>query len=269
MTSFISKISSRQSFALGFGLLLSLASLTTPQEAAARRLRPSVDEQPVVTTANPSLHNPIDKSEKTRSQNIAEGSEQLFRAKRNASGRRKPRGLERLENVQPLYVEHHDEGKNADTKSRKADVVYYDYAKNQSVEVVVDLNTNTPLETVVKPKGVSNQPYFTRPEITAAMQLIFNHPQMGPILRKAYQDVTGNTLTDVSVLEAQGGVYFPDHQSNLSRLAAACETERCMQLFIPIDDTHFLDATNVVVNLSSGEVLWVKEGVHGHSHHSH
>jgi hypothetical protein len=265
-----SKTILRQINVLAYLLLFCLSLLTTAE--ADRRLRPSVDEQAVVTTTNPGLNNPIDPSEKNRSHQIAENSERLVRAKRNATGRRKPRGLERLENVQRLYVERHDEGKNTDAKSRKADVVYYDYSKNQSIEVVVDLNNNTPLETVIKPQGVGNQPFFTRPEINAAMQLIFNHPQMGPVLRKAYQDVTGNVLTDVSALEAQGGVYFPDHQSKLSRLASACETNRCIQLFIPLNDTHFLDATNVVVNLSLGEVIWVAEGIAGHSNsnmHSH
>ncbi len=231
----------------------------------ARRWRPAVDEQPSIEVANPRLNNPITPSENRRGKQIAQEADELKRATQNARGKPRPRELEALETVQPLYVEHHNEGKNADPQSRKADVVYYDYANDQAIKVVVDLNNNK-IENTVVAEGAANQPFFTRAEITAAMQLIFNHPQMGTNLRKAYEKVTGQQLTDVSQLATQGGVYFPDGQSKLGRLAATCAKERCMQLFIPIDDSHFLDASNVVVNLSSGEVLWVKQGISGHSH---
>lgn len=248
-----------------FAFMLLLSMDVSAQSEQAKRWRPSVDEQSVIEVASPRLNNPIAPSEKNRGEQIAQASEKLKRARQNALGKSRPRGLEKLENVQPLFVEHHDEGKNADPLSRKADVIYYDYANNQSIKVIVDLKSNAVQDTVVT-QGAAHQPYFTRPEITAAMQLIFNHPQMGTNLRKAYQEVTRQQLTDVSKLDTQGGVYFPDNHSELGRLAAHCAAERCMQLFIPIDDTHFIDATNVVVNLSSGEVLWVKQGISGHSH---
>ena len=229
-----------------------------------RRLRPSADEQPVIEVADPRLNNPVSPSEKDRGKRIADGSDKVRLAKQRQLRRAKPRALENLEDVQFLYIERHDEGKNADPRSRKADVHYYDYSKNQAIKVVVDLNNNSVEETRVA-AGVNHQPFITRAEVLAGMRLIFNHPQMGTALRKAYQDITGRILSDVNQLDAQGGIYFPDKHSKLGVLAADCGSERCMQLFIPIDDKHFIDATNVVVNLSSGEVLWVKEGINGHS----
>ncbi len=248
-----------------FVLVFLMSVDASARSEQAKHWRASADEQSVVEVANPRLHNPIAPSEKNRGGQVAESSDTLKRARQEALGRPRPRGLEKLANVQPLFVSHHDEGKNADPQSRKADVVYYDYTNNQSITVVVDLKNNTVKDTIVT-RSSKYQPYFTRPEITAAMQLIFNHPQTGPILRKAYLDVAGQQLTDVNQLATQGGIFFPDKHSELGRLAANCATERCMPLFIPIDDTHFIDATNVVVNLSSGEVLWVKQGISGHSH---
>lgn len=248
-----------------FALMLTLCLDVYAASEQARRWRPSADEQASVEVSNPRRNNPITPSENRRGKQLADEADELTRARQYGQGQRKPRGLEALETVQPLYVEHHNDGKNADQQSRKADVVYYDYARNKAIKVTVDLNNNEVEDTVVT-AGVSNQPYITRPEINAALQLIFNHPQIGTNLRKAYQDVTGGLLTDVNQLDAQGGIYFPDKHSNLGKLAANCANERCVQLFIPIDDSHFLDATNIVVNLSSGDVLWVKEGISGHSH---
>ena len=249
--------------------LLALATLLAMEASAnserMRRLRPSADEQPAVEVANPRLNNPIAPSEKERGRRIAEDSDKVRLAKQGSLRRARPKGMEHLENVQFLYIEHHDEGKNADPRSRKADVHYYDYSKNQAIKVVVDLNNNTVDKTDIV-QGVNNQPYFTRAEILAALQLIFNHQRMGPALRKAYHNITGQNLTDVNQLDAQGGIYFPDKHSKLGALAASCVSSRCMQLFIPINDKHFIDAANVVVNLSSGEVLWVKDGISGHSH---
>lgn len=263
---------SRACFVL-FALMPLLCSADTSANSGhGRRMRPAADEQVVTDVANPRILNPIGSEELNRAKQFADSSDKVRQARlsdRRARGRveggQGATALERLETVQPLYVEHHDEEKNADPQSRRADVIYYDYSKNETIKVVVDLKNNKVEDTIVKP-GSAHQPYFSRLEIQAAMQLIFDHPQMGPNLRKAYQDITGENLTDVSQLDAQGGKYLPDRHSKLGVLAASCVSDRCMQLFIPLDDTHFIDATNAVVNLSSGEVLWVKQGIGGHSH---
>lgn len=256
-------------FSLSLHLITAVAILISLQASAdprsGRRLRPSADEQAVVEMANPGLLDPIGPSERNKGKQIADNSNKVKSARQVTGRRAKPRGLQNLDNVQFLYMERHDEGKNADPRSRKADVNYFDYSTNQAIKVVVDLNNSTVSETSVS-QGPARQPYFTRAEVTAAMQLIFDHPQMGPVLRKAYQEIAGQPLLDVSQLDAQGGLYFPDNQSKLGRMAANCATQRCMQLFIPVDDAHFIDATNLVVNLSSGDLLWVNQGIAGHSH---
>ena len=258
-------------------LLLPTQAVSVPLPQTGSRPRVAADEQRTVEVRSPRGSNPLAPSEIDHSKQIADSSDQVKRAVANAAGSarlerlaaRSPNLGQSLKNVQPLFAQRHIEDKNADPQSRKADVLYYNYSTNEVIRVVVDLNSNAVQETKVT-RGVAEQPFFTSVEIKAALQLIFDHPQLGPRLRTAYQEVTGQNLTDVSPLEAkaQGGIFFPNSAARtpLGNATADCAQDRCMQLFVPIDDTKFIDTTNLVVNLSTGQILWVDEGLAGHKH---
>jgi hypothetical protein len=258
-------------------LLLPVEAVSVPSARNGGRPRVAADELRTVEVRSPRGSNPLAPSEIDHSKQIADSSEQVKRAVANAAGSarlerlaaRSPTLGQSLKNVQPLFTQRHIEGKNADPQSRKADVLYYNYSTNEVIRVVVDLNSNAVQETKVT-RGVAEQPFFTSVEIKAALQLIFDHPQLGHRLRTAYQEVTGQSLTDISPLEAkaQGGVFFPSSAARtpLGDATADCAQDRCMQLFVPIDDTKFIDTTNLVVNLSTGQILWVDEGVTPHAH---
>jgi len=164
-------------------------------------------------------------------------------------------------------VQRHNEDKNADPGSRKADVHYYNYSTNESIRVVVDLNSNAVQETQVT-RGAANQPFFTRAEIQTALQLILEDPHTGPLFKKAYLEITGASLVNVAsqLQDAQGGVFFHDPATPLGSVTAACVQDRCMQLFIPINEASYIDMVNVVVNLSKMQVLWVDAGPAAHIH---
>jgi hypothetical protein len=258
-------------------LLLPTQAVSVPSPHTGSRPRVAADEQRTVEVRSPLGSNPLAPSEIDHGKQIADSSDQVKRAVANAAGSarlerlatRSPSLGRSLKNVQPLFTQRHIEDKNADPQSRKADVLYYNYSTNEVIRVVVDLNSNAVQETKVT-RGVAEQPFFTSVEIKAALQLIFDHPQLGPRLRTAYQEVTGQGLTDVSPLEAkaQGGIFFPNSAARtpLGEATADCAQDRCMQLFVPIDDTKFIDTTNLVVNLSTGQILWVDEGITPHSH---
>lgn len=256
-------------------LLLSTLVLLLPTEAVSvqlpqtSHLRVAADQQQTVEVPNPRGDNPLTPSELSHGKQIAELSAQIKRAKASAAGSlRPPRLRQLLADVQPLFTQRHIEDKNAAPQSRKADVLYYDYSKNEVIRLVVDLNNNAVQETQVK-HGVAEQPFFTSAEIKAALQLVFDHPQLGPRLRTAYQEVTGQSLIDVSPLmgRAQGGVFFPESaHTHLGDAAVGCAQDRCMQLFIPFDDAKFIDTTNLVVDLSTGQILWIDEGLTEHTH---
>jgi hypothetical protein len=239
--------------------------LLLPTEAVSRP-RVAVDELRTVEVSNPRGPIPLAPSEIIKVKQIADASDQVKRARASAADRPRPPGLEQLAAVQTLFTQRHIEDKNADPLSRKADVLYYNYSTNEVIRVVVDLKSNAALETDVAGGAPNTQPFFTSAETKAALQLIFDHPQLGPRLRTAYREVTGQDLVNISQLEAQGGIFFPVARAPLGAVTADCAQDRCMQLFIPIDDTSFIDTSNLVVDLTTGQILWVDQGLAGHTH---
>ncbi|WP_411726758.1 hypothetical protein [Methyloglobulus sp.] len=239
---------------LGLPLLTWL--LLVPTEAVSRP-RESADEPRTVEVLRSLRGNPLAPDEIVRGRQVADSSDQIKRARVLAATLPRPPRLRLLlQDVHPLYTQRHIEAKNADPQSRRAEVFYFNYATNEVIQTVVNLNSNTVQETQVA-SGVANHPFFSRAEIKAALQLVFEHPQLGPSLRTAYREITGQSLTDVSQLEeAQGGVFYPASAARtpLGNITADCAVDRCMQLFVPIGDL-FIDMSKLVVDLSTGEVL--------------
>ena len=130
--------------------------------------------------------------------------------------------------------------------------------------MVVDLRSNTVAETHVA-RGVANQPFVASIEKDVGLGLIFDHPQLGPSLRRIYHEVTGQDLVDAGQLRAQAGIFFPASAAGtpLGTITANCQQHRCIQFFLPVDDRRFIDATNLVVDLSTGQVLWVDQALTG------
>lgn len=250
-------------------LLLLPLVLLQPAVAESRQFESrAADEQLVSESPTPRGTTPAAPTEITRSKRIADNAAPIRQARSNARNlRRAARALSQLSPVQTLYVQRHIEDKNDSRQSRKADVFYYDYSKNQSIQVTTDLDTNTVLETRVS-KGVGNQPFFSSTEIKAATQLVLDHPVLGSRLRTLYQEISGQPLNNISQLTVQGGIFFPAsmEQAPLGAVTAGCAEDRCMQLFVSVDDKGFIDVSNLVVDLSRGEVLWVEEGLTGHRH---
>ncbi|WP_217426515.1 hypothetical protein [Candidatus Methylobacter favarea] len=238
-----------------------------PTEAVSRTRVPA-DEQRTVEVTGPRGRNPLAPSEIARVKQVADSSAQIKSARERAAGTpRPPRLRQLLDDVPVLYAQRHNEDKNDDLQTRKADVFYYNYTTNEAIRVVTDPNRNAVLETHVA-KGVTNQPFFSSAEVKAALQLVFEHPELGSRLQTSYLNITGHNLNDISLLEAQGGIFFPDSAAHtpLEDIAAVCAVDRCMQLFITIDDARFIDMSDLIVNLSTGEVLSGGEAPSGHTH---
>lgn len=276
MTTFLSRLRLFRTFAsLGLPLLTWLLLLPM---AASSQSRHTADEPGTMEIRNPREHNPLAPSEIDRGKLLAESSDQIKRAKASVVGfaTSSAAGLPRspvsarlaatVQSLKPLYVQSHDD-KNDHPDSRKADVMYYNYSTNETIRVVVDLKSNTVQETRVA-SGVTNQPFFTRAEVEAALQLILDDAHTGPLLQKAYQKITGLSLVDVinQLKDAQGGIFFHDTHTPWGMVTADCVHDRCMQLFIPIDEASYIDMSNVVVDLSKMQVLWIDAGPTPHIH---
>jgi hypothetical protein len=259
-------MSSRRLLLLTLVLLLPTEAISVQLQQVTRP-RDAADEPRTVEVLSPHGSNPLAPSEIVRGRQVADSSDQIKRARASAAGLpRPPRLRQLLADVQSLYTQSHED-KNAPPQSRKAEAFYYNYSTNQVIRTVVDLNSNTVQETHVA-SGVAEQPFFTRAEIKAALQLIFEHPLQGPPLRTAYREVTGQSLINVSQLEeAQGGVFHPASAARtpLGDIAADCAVDRCMQLFIPIGDLY-IDMSTLVIDLSTGKILSGGEGPTGQIH---
>ena len=248
MIAFPSRLSLFRTLAsLGPALLMGVLLLPA---AAISQTRPAVDEQRTAEIDSPLSHNPLASSE-------IDSAKRLAKAQPSAI----------VQTLQPLYVQRHIGDKNADPKTRKADVLYYNYQTNKTIRVVVNLNSNQVEETKVL-QGTANQPFFNRAEIETALQLIFDNPHTGPSLRAAYLKITGKNLVDVKtqLMDAQGGVFSHDPNIAMAPVTAACTQDRCMQLFIPIDEASYIDMVNVIVDLSKRQVLWIDAGPAVHLH---
>ena len=162
-----------------------------------------------------------------------------------------------LADVQFLFAERHDEGKDAapqaarDTATdvRRADVFLYDYANDIVLHQIVNVKTSHVDESFTEQRQLP----VTSVEATAAVQLMLDNPLLGVTLRQMHRQASGQDLTDASDVAAQGGIFFADSavDSPLGKITGICRVHRCIQLFLPYDPQHFIDTSNLVVDLSA------------------
>lgn len=136
------------------------------------------------------------------------------------------------------------------------------YVNGEVIRQVINVKTGAVERTDVA-HGVGSQAFVTSRETNAAVQLILDHPQLGRSLRAMYRQASGHVLTQASQICAQAGISFPDSATGtpLEAVTAVCQSQRCVQLFLPYDDTRFIDASNLVVDLSAGQLLWMDQGL--------
>ena len=220
----------------------------------------AVDQMQTVEIANPTGTDPLTPSEMTIAKRVSADSPQLKAQQALASHALYPSHTAALTDVQFLFAERHDENKSAPTDVRRADVYYYDYANDEVLHQVINVQTGQ-VEEAYTQQG--QQPAVTNIEATAAVQLILDHPQLGFTLRQLHRRASGHDLDTATDVAAQGGIFFADSAigTPLEKITGICKFHRCVQLFLPYDDTHFIDASNLVVDLSAGQLLWVDEAL--------
>jgi Cu2+-containing amine oxidase len=148
-----------------------------------------------------------------------------------------------------LLVERHINQKGQ--SGRLADVYSYDYAKNETLVSVVDLNTNQVLSTERKQKL---QLPLTANELTRATDLIFTDAEERRLLNAEYKRITGKELTSVSQLNVKAFVF--DAESLPERLNPAskqCGLHRCAQVLLYTHASVVFEVSPIV-NLSKGIV---------------
>ncbi|NJM40001.1 MAG: hypothetical protein HC853_04115 [Anaerolineae bacterium] len=222
-----------------------------------------VNQMRTVELSNPIGSDPLTPSEITAATNLATTSTQLRDIQTRAATIARPSQTQNLNTVQRLYVERHDEGKSAPIETRRAAVYYYDYATNQAFVQIINLKTNQ-----VDEVNVLSNRYLpiTDIETEAALQLILDHPHLGPALRNMTFQAIGLPLSAAWQIQAQAGPFFVEsmQDSPMAKITAICAYHRCAQLFIPFNDRAFIDTSNLVIDLSAGQLLWMDQGLQLH-----
>jgi hypothetical protein len=229
-----------------------------PHEPMVQSL--AVDQMQTSEQANPIGSDPLTPNEITLIKKIASESPALKLQSDKASKRVRPSRTALLSDVQFVFTQRHIEKKDAPPELRRADVFYYDYASDEVLHQVINVKTGE-VEEVFTSSDLRLP--VASIEATAAVQLILDHPQLGSTLRKLHKQVSGHELALASNVAAQGGLFFRESAlgTPLERVTAICEFHRCVQLFLPYDETHFIDSSNLVIDLSAGQLLWVDEAL--------
>lgn len=131
---------------------------------------------------------------------------------------------------------------------RRADVTFYDYKDDTLVTKTVNLGSGK-VERTDTQHGV--QPPISRDEMVEAAKLLIADP-LGAGLRADYKDAAGKELTSPDQLTLNSMVYRAT--SGAQPAPAKCGEHRCVRLFPKVRNGSWIDARQLVIDLSARKV---------------
>ncbi|MFC4467735.1 Tat pathway signal sequence domain protein [Streptomyces xiangluensis] len=213
------------------------------QEQGQAAVQPGVVEQaPAAEGDTGEGRDPLTEDETERVEQLAL-DRQLQRSSENVEGKRGPQRLS-VDLAEPEADELDDA--NA---PRRADVTFYDYEDDTLVTKTVNLDTGK-VERTDTQRGV--QPSISRAEMIEAAELLIADP-LGSGLKADYKDATGKELTSPDQLMLNGMVYRGTSGAQPAAIAD-CGDERCVRLFPKVKNGPWIDARDVVIDLSTRKV---------------
>lgn len=158
---------------------------------------------------------------------------------------------DKKQNKEILLVERHIEEKNAPKTLRRADIYTYDYATNELIEALVDLNTN---EIISSERRQGVQLPLTNNELARAKEIVFEDEEERQILQYEYQRITSRVMTDTSDLNIKAFTFKADSLPNrVNEASKLCGIHRCAQLMLYTAENIVFEVSPIV-NLSEGIV---------------
>ncbi|WP_260605311.1 Tat pathway signal sequence domain protein [Streptomyces sp. WAC01280] len=137
--------------------------------------------------------------------------------------------------------------------TRRAEVRFYDYAKDELVTRTVNLGTGK-VERSAAQRGV--QPSAHPEELREALELILASP-LGKGVKEDYKDATGKQLTSTEQLWFNGDVYRTYREANVPAQLADCGKHRCVRLVTKVLNGAWINTRNLIVDLSARTVTRV------------
>ncbi|WP_395367625.1 Tat pathway signal sequence domain protein [Streptomyces sp. YH02] len=137
--------------------------------------------------------------------------------------------------------------------TRRAEVRFYDYGRDELITRTVDLTTGK-VEKSGAQRGV--QPSAHPEELREALELILASP-LGKGVKEDYEDATGKKLTTTAQLWFNGDVYRPYREANVPAQLTRCGEHRCVRLVTKVLNGAWIDTRNLIVDLSARTVTRV------------
>ncbi|AEV84820.1 hypothetical protein ACWT_3797 [Actinoplanes sp. SE50] len=140
---------------------------------------------------------------------------------------------------------------DTDGTGRQAELYYYDYGTQKLYKQVVDLASGKLTKSYA---ATGMQPPASEQEAKVALDLLVADP-LGADFKTAYRKATGQDLHGTDGLVPTAHVYT---SKPADRGATQCGKSRCVQLIIKTSDGHFINVTDVIVDLSGRRVARLK-----------
>lgn len=149
-------------------------------------------------------------------------------------------------NQEVLLIERHEQ-KGAPKSQRYADMFIYDYATDELIESLVDLNSSHVIST--QRKQYIQLP-LTENELKRTKQIVFADEDERQVLENEYLRITSKQLTDISELNIKAFVFTADSMPNrINEASKLCGLHRCAQLMLYTQENIVFEITPIV-NLS-------------------
>ncbi|MCC2031168.1 hypothetical protein [Microbacterium allomyrinae] len=130
--------------------------------------------------------------------------------------------------------------------------LYYDYATNETVSMIVNVTTGA-VESVER--ASSSQPAPTDAETSLAWEMLLDSELSQPLTDEFASLTGGSYLTPASAEVLLTAHSFVTDAGSFG--AESCGVDRCVQLLAQVDGGAYLTTSAYVVNLSTGAVLSV------------
>ncbi|HEY9367512.1 MAG TPA: Tat pathway signal sequence domain protein, partial [Streptomyces sp.] len=142
---------------------------------------------------------------------------------------------------------------DAPAPPRRAEVRYYDYARDELITRTVNLDSGK-VESAQAQRGV--QPSAHPAELREALELILASP-LGKGVKEDYKDATGKALTSPDQLWFNGDAYRTYREANVPDALKKCGEHRCVRLVTKVRNGSWIDTRNLIVDLSARTVTRV------------
>lgn len=134
---------------------------------------------------------------------------------------------------------------------RWADTLVYDYATDELITTVINLETNTVISVE---RNREMQPPLSENELERAINLVFEDAEEFSVLAEEFNKITGKTLTSKKQLNYKAFTFFADSMPNIVNEASKeCGAQRCAQILLYTPDRTSLQYSPIL-NLSAGLV---------------